>query len=243
MKKKVIAAGIAIAAIVIAVIVFYLLSNINSLIAGIIEKHGSDVTGTSVGVSGVNISLREGSGSIAGLTVANPEGFEANDAFSLGAIAIDIDLKSVRQNPIVIDEVVIREPVIYAEITGTGASNIGELRRRIQAYAAGTSGGASGGASKNIRISRFIFEQGRVEVDASALGVKKQTITLPEIRLSDVGGVRGAAPDAIAKIILTAVSGKALSEIANSEVNRLIKDQLGGSVTDKAKKLLKKIGK
>jgi uncharacterized protein involved in outer membrane biogenesis len=244
MKKKIIAGGIACVAIIIAFAAYYLLSNLNSLVAGIIEKYGSSVTGTNVGVSGVDISLREGKGSISDLTVANPEGFETSNAFSLGDIVIDIDLKSIRENPVVIDEIYIRAPVINAEITKTGASNLDELRKRVQAYTAGASGGGgkSAGESKNIRIKRFVFEQGRIEVDASALGVEKRTITLPEIRLNDVGGTSGAAPDEIAKVILTTVTNKALSEIANSEVNRLIKDQLGGSITDKAKGLLKKIG-
>jgi uncharacterized protein involved in outer membrane biogenesis len=245
MKKKVIGGGFAIVVIAIAVAAFYLLSNLNSLIAGTIEKHGSDVTDTSVRVSGVDISLREGRGSIKGLTVASPEGFEASDAFSLGDITVDIDLKSIREDPVVIDEIRIRAPVVNAEVTSTGASNIDELRKRVQEYAAGASGGGgdeSRGETKKFRIKRFVFEQGRVEVDASALGVEKQTITLPEIRLSDVGGASGAAPDEIAKVILTTVAKKVMSEIANSEVNRLIKDQLGDSITDKAKGLLEKIG-
>jgi hypothetical protein len=245
MKRKIIAGGIVIVAIAIALATFYLLSNLNSLIAGAIETHGSDVTDTSVGVSGVDISLREGRGTISGLRVASPEGFEASDAFSLGDITVDIDLKSVREDPVVIDEIRIRAPVVNAEVTSTGASNIDELRKRVQAYTAGVSGGGdgtSGGETKKLRIKRFVFEQGRVEVDASALGVEKRTITLPEIRLSDVGGASGAAPDEIAKVILTTVAKKVMSEIANSEVDRLVKDQLGDSITDKAKGLLSKIG-
>ena len=152
-----------------------------------------------------------------GLRVASPEGFKANDAFSLGDITVDIDLKSVREDPVVIDEIRIRAPVVNAEVTKTGASNIDELRKRVQAYTAGVSGGGdgkSGGETKKLRIKRFVFEQGRVEVDASALGVEKRTITLPEIRLSDVGGASGAAPDEIAKVILTTVAKKVMSEIA-----------------------------
>jgi uncharacterized protein involved in outer membrane biogenesis len=246
MKKKIIAGVAAIVVIVIVVAVFYLLSNLNSLVAGAIEKYGSDVTDTRVGVSGVDISLREGRGSISGLTVANPEGFEASNAFSLADITVDIDLKSVREDPVVIDEIRIRAPVVNAEITESGASNIDELRKQVQAYTAGASGGGdsdgSGGEKKNIRIKQFVFEQGRVEVDASALGVEKRTITLPEIRLTDVGGTSGAVPDKIAKVILTTVTNKVMSEIADSEVDRLIKDQLGDSAADKAKGLLDKIG-
>ncbi len=243
MKKVLII--IAILVVLIAIGAYFLLSNLNSLVAKAIEKHGSSVTQTSVSVSGVEIKLRDGRGSIKGLHIANPKGFQARDAFSLGDITVDIDIKSVREDPIVIDEIRIQAPVVYAEATKSGSTNINELRKRVQAATAGSTGeGAeSGGPTKRIRIKQFVFEKGSIEVDASALGVEKRTITLPEIRLSDVGGTRGAPPNEIAKIVLTALAEKTASEVAGSEVNRLIEDQLGGSLQNKAKELLDKIGK
>jgi hypothetical protein len=240
MKKILIGGTIAIVVIAIAVGAFYLLSNLNSLVADAIETHGSEVTDTSVRVSGVDIALREGRGTITGLSVASPEGFESQVAFSLGDITVDIDLGSVRKDPTVIDEVRIRAPVINAEIKKSGVSNIDELRKRVQAYTA-ASGESTDGDAKRIRIKTFVFEQGRIEVDATALGVEKRTLTLPEIRMSNVGGTSGGAPDVIAKEVLSVVAKNVASEIANSEINRLIKDQLGESLTDKAKGLLKKI--
>lgn len=243
MKKILIIAGVVVI-VLIAVAVIFLFSNLNSLVAKAIEKHGSDATQTNVSVSGVDISLREGRGSIKGLQVASPDGFKARNAFSLDDITVDIDIKSVRQDPIVIDEIRIQAPIVNAEIMETGASNIDELRKRVQAYTGGTTGesGESSGEAKRIRIKKFVFEKGRVDVDASALGLEKRTIALPEIRLNDVGGTSGAPPDEIARIILTTVVKKVTSEIASSEVDRLIKDKLGGSITDKAKGLLEKIG-
>jgi hypothetical protein len=222
---------------------YYLLSNLNSLVAGAIETHGSEVTDTQVGVSQVDISLREGRGSITGLRVASPDGFEARDAFSLADITVDIDLGSVREDPIVIDEVRIQAPVINVELTETGASNIDELRKRVQAHTSGSSGSGNSDDMKKVRIKKFVFEEGRVVVDASAIGVDKQEITLPEIHLENVGGSDGAPPDEIAKIIVTTVAKNVTSEIASSEIDRLIKKELGGgSLTDKAQNLLKKIG-
>jgi hypothetical protein len=243
MKKAV---SIIIAVIVaVAAIVLLLLSNLNSLVAKVIEEQGGKVTQTSVRVSGVEISLREGRGSIEGLRVASPDGYKARDAFTLEDITVDIDIKSLRQEPIVIDEIRIKAPAVNVEVTKTGASNIEELRKNVQAYAADQGGESdeSRRRSKRIRIDQFVFEEGSVVVDASALGLEKRTITLPEIRLIDVGGSEGAPPDEIAKIILAAVAKKATSEIASSELGRSIRDELGGSITDKAKGLLDKIRK
>jgi hypothetical protein len=238
--KKLIIGVVVVAAIAAAVAIFYLASNLNSLVAAAIEKNGSGVTDTSVKVSGVDISLREGRGSITDLQVANPEGFKSRDAFSLGDITVDLDLGSVRQDPIVIDEVRIRAPLVFVELTGKGDSNIEVLRKRIQAHTAG-SGGSSDGDAKNIRIKKFVFEKGRIEVDASALDIEKRTLKLPEIYLNDVGGPNGAPPDQVAKLIFAEVAKKVGSEIASSEVNRLIQDHLGESLSDKAKGLLKTI--
>ena len=244
MKKKLLIAGIGILIVLLVVIVILLLSSLNSLVAKAIEKNGSNVTQTGVRVSGVDISLRNGRGSIKGLRVESPDGFETRTAFALDDIAIEIDIKSIRQDPVVIEEIRIQAPLVKAEITKKGVSNIDELRKRVQGYTAGAAGesGESGGRTKRIRIERFVFEKGSVEVDASALGLEKRTLALPEIRLDDVGGTNGAPPDEIARIVLKAIAGKVISEIAGSELDRLVKEKLGGSPTDKAKQLLEKIG-
>jgi hypothetical protein len=242
--KKLLIVGIVIIVLVV-IIVVSLMSNLGSLVAKAIEKNGSNVTQTGVRVSGVHISLRDGRGSIRGLRVASPDGFETRTAFSLEEITVEIDIKSVRKDPVVIEEIRIQSPVVNAEITKTGTSNIDELRKRVQAYNAGTAGESdeSSGRTKRIRIERFVFEKGSVEVDASALGLEKRTIVLPEIRLDDVGGTTGAPPDEIARIVLKAIAGKVTSEIAGSELDRSVKKKLGGSLGDKAKGLLEKIGK
>ncbi len=242
--KKVLIIAFVVAVVLIAAVIYLLFSNLNMLLAKEIEKNGNEVTQTSVKVSGVDVSIRKGRGSIKGLAVASPEGFEASKAFSLEDITLDIDIKSLREDPIVIDEIRIHAPVVYAEVTKTGASNIGELRKRVEAYGAGKGGDGGGpdGPVKRIRIRQFVFERGKIEVDASALGIEKRTITLPEIRLDNVGGAGGALPDEIAKIIIMTVAGKAVSKVASSETQKLIEEKLGGSLGDKAKDLIKKIG-
>lgn len=243
MKKLLLIAGIVVI-VAIVIVVVLLVSNLNGLVAKAIEKGGSEATQTKVGVGGVDISLREGRGSIKGLEIASPEGYTARTAISLGDIIVDIDVESLRNDPIVLDEVRIQAPVVNAEITKDGRLNISELRRRVEEYAAKAvkGGGESSGSAKRIRIERFVFEQGRVTIDASALGMEKRTIDLPAMRLEDVGGSAGAPPGEIAKIVLAAFAEKTGDEIAGSGLDRLINEKLGGSVGDRAKELLKKIG-
>jgi uncharacterized protein involved in outer membrane biogenesis len=243
MKKFVIGGSVALLVIVIVVILSYVLTNLDSLVAKAIEKHGSEVTGTSVRVSGVDVSLSEGRGSIEGLSVANPEGFSGTRAFQLGNITVDLDLESVRSNPIVLDEVRIQAPMIHAEIAKDGKTNIGELRRHIEAFTGtGDSQDKGGKAQKRIRIKSFIFEEGKIAVDATALDADKIDITLPAIRLENLGGAGGAPPEVIVKQVLTVLTQDAGKAIAHSEINHLIGEELGDALPDKAKSLLKKLG-
>ncbi len=238
MKKILVAVIVIVVVIVIAAVLLF--SNLDSIVAKAIEANGGNVTNTKVRVAGVDLSLREGRGTVRGLTVANPHGFEARDAFTLEEITLDIDIESLRGEPIIVDEIRIKAPIVNAEITKTGASNIEKIRENVKAYTSG-GGERSSGREKMIRIKSFVFEQGRVEVDVSALGLENRTIELPEIRLSDVGGENGAPPDEIAKIILMEVGTKVSREIAGSQLDRMIQEKLGGSITDKAKGLLDKI--
>lgn len=234
---------LAVVVVVVVAFIFFALSNLDKLIARAIETNGSEVTKTSVTVAGVEVSLRDGKGSIKGLDIASPEGFEAKKVFSLGDITLGIDVQSLRSETIVINEILISAPVVFAEVTKTGATNIDRLKKNVEEYMPEPSGEGEdqGGKEKLVLVRQFVFEKGRIEVDASALGLEKRTIDLPEIRLSDVGGPDGALPGEIAKIVLTAVARKAATQIGSSEINRLIEEKLGGELKDKAKGLLDKI--
>ena len=111
-------AGVLVAAIAVGLV--FLVSNLNSLVARIVEDEGSEVTATQVAVAGVDISLREGRGEMAGLTIASPRDFAAREAFSLGGIVVDIDVESLRSDPLVIEEIRVRAPVVNAEIHRDG---------------------------------------------------------------------------------------------------------------------------
>lgn len=240
MKKKLIGGIVAIAVLAIGATVFFGLFGLNGFLKGAIEDHGSDATATSVQVSKVDVALTEGRGSIKGLSIASPDGFKAREAFALGDITVDIDVSSVRKDPVVIDLIRIAAPVVNAEFNKSGESNIDRIRKSVQSFVPASSSDAGSDGDKDakrIRIKSFVFEKGRIELDASELGVEKRSVDLPELRLSDIGGANGATPDQLAKEILSAVSKNVVSQIARSE----IKDRIGDTVKDKASDLLKKV--
>jgi hypothetical protein len=117
--------------VVVAIAAVYLWSSLDSIVAAAIEKYGSQTTQTDVRVSSVKLSLTAGEGVIEGLTVGNPSGFTEQHVFRLGKITTRIDLATVRQDPIVIDEIVVNDPRVFYEINRAGQSNVSELKKRL----------------------------------------------------------------------------------------------------------------
>ena len=145
--------GLAVLAAIIVAAVIFLLSSLDSIVAGAIEKYGSQVTQTPVRVSSVSIDLKSGSGAINELRVGNPAGFKAPDILTLGGISTRIDTASVTQDPIVIDEISISAPRVVYEINKAGASNIKVLEQNIAASSgAGKSGSEASGSPEGPRL-------------------------------------------------------------------------------------------
>lgn len=244
MNRKFLVIALVVAAVAVGAVTL-LVSNLDSLVAKLIESEGSQVTGTDVAVSGVKISLKEGSGAISGLTIASPDGFEPAHAFTLGGIRLDLDLGSLRGDPVVIDEIRVSAPQVAAQILADGSSNILALQEHVEQYAAAHGGSGKSGDGKGtpqdtrrIRITRLVFDGGRIALDATALGDKQREVALPAFTLTDLGGSAGAAPDELAKAVLGTLTREAAQAIAKSG----IKQKAGEVIEDQAKGLLDKIG-
>ncbi len=137
--KKVVLGAILVLLVTIGFGVYYLLSNLDSIVKSAIEKYGSEATQTSVQVASVKIVLQDGSGAIRGLTVDNPQGFSAPRAFSLGEIATQIDLKSLSEEVPVIEHITIRAPEVFYELNEKGRNNLDSLKKNLQSGEAASS--------------------------------------------------------------------------------------------------------
>ena len=101
---------------------FYL----DSIVKSGIEVVGSNLLGTEVTVDSVSLSPLSGQGSISGLRVENPEGFESQYAFELDSVLVSIDVNSVFTDTAEIESIVIMQPVITYE-TKIASDNIRTL--------------------------------------------------------------------------------------------------------------------
>jgi len=241
--------------VLLAAAVFYLLSNLDRIVAAAIEKYGSNATGTSVKVSSVRIRLNAGEGSVSDLRVGNPRGFSTPNAVSLGNISIAVDTGSLTGDPVVIDKISVSSPRITYEINRSGVSNINEIRKNIETSGkTGASGNAdAGGGSKEgkkLLIRSLVIEGGEVAVQVAALSGDPLSASLPRMELKNIGGKGGSTPSEIAEQILgplmkqagVAASGTGIGQYLGKQAEEVQKaleekarQKLGGTGTEAAK--------
>ncbi len=241
--KVLIGAGIVLAVVVAGL--FYLGSRLDSIVQAAIERYGSEATGTQVSVSSVNLSLREGRGTLHGLSIANPQGFSDGDAIRFGTITLAFDLDSLRgRSPIIINEATIEAPYVAYEQNRAGKSNLQTIEANIDRYRGPGSETpkpqTAPGEEQRILIKKFVFEDGKIQISAPEL---KEPIdrNLPSIRMNDVGGSQGATPPEIGKLVLAQFARSAGRTLAREGLQRFLDKQFGKETGEKAGGLLNSI--
>ena len=245
---------VAVLAVIIIAALVYILSSLDAIVAGTIEHFGSQVTQTPVQVSSVSIDLKAGTGTIEQLSVGNPDGFFAPNIFTLGGISTRLDVTSIGNDPIVIEEIRVEKPDVIYEINKVGASNIKELQKNIEQSTGGsgeTAAETPQSSGPKMVIRKLVIEGGKIEANVVALGDKPLSAELPRIQLNDIGEKSGGATGAeitqqvmnaiiarvgpaVASLGLEKYVGKSLDE-AKALLNEKAGDQLGESLGEKAK--------
>ena len=243
--RKFILIGVALVVVAIGAAVWFLMSNLDSIVKKVIETAGTEVAGVKVSVGDVKISLSEGKASISGLTVANPAGFTAPQAFKLGQSSVALDTGSLTGNPIVIKDVSVASPEVTYEL-GAQGSNIDAIQRNVAAKTAGGSAKTAekpeekkAGDEKKVVIDRLAITKGTVTLASSIPGVKGSA-GLGDIVLTGIGRKSGGAtPAEVAKQILDSLSKSALNSAKSlglglSNVGDAVKgavpDDVGGAL-------------
>ena len=103
---------IAAVAVVVVAVLLYAAASLDRLVKQGIETYGSRIVGAPVRVGSVEISLSSGRGTLRELSISNPDGFSSGEALRLGEITLDIQLSSLTQEPLVIQEVKILAPEV-----------------------------------------------------------------------------------------------------------------------------------
>jgi hypothetical protein len=240
MLKK-LAIGLVALVVLVAGVAYYLLAGLDDYIKTAMEKYGSEATQAEVKVGGVKIGLKDGSGQITNISIANPKGFTAPQAFTLGEVKIVIDPATVTKDVITIKEVLIDKPQLFYEPNLGGAGNLETIQKNVSAYAAKLGGGSSGSstpaassgakAEKKLIIERVAIQGGQVSIKSPALAQANSNLytELPAITLRDIGKARGGAtPAEISNEIIGALSQQA-ARAATSKLGGVLQGLQGGA--------------
>lgn len=185
----------------------------DSLVKSGIEVVGSEILGTAVTVSAVSISPLNGSGSISGLKIENPAGFESDYALELESISLKLNVGSVFSEVIEVESVTIIQPAISYE-TKLVSDNIRTLLDNLsseQGGAGGTETEESAGRQIIIRELKILDPQLNL-----VAGFVTAPVPLPDIEMQDIGAEDDTSSVAAAiSLVLSELSGSILTNLPN----------------------------
>ena len=233
--------------VLIAVGVVWVLGSLDDIVKKQIEVVGTELTGTNVSVGGVNIELTDGSGSITGLTVANPKGYQADQAFKMKLLHLGIDLPSVGKNPLILKELVIDSPAVAMEMNEKGGSNLKEISDNVSANTAAADKQASEtqqkteGEALRILIRKLVIKDVGYSVHSNFEKIEDREGTLPTITLNNVGGSKGSTPGEIGKIVIGELTQRVIKQAAVGGIRKAVKDKVDDAVGGLGG-MLKKLG-
>ena len=237
--KRLVFTALALAALVAAGA--YLLGSLDARVARAIEAQGTEIVGTRVRVDSVDIELAAGRGTIRNVRVANPEGYSDADAISLAEIELEIDARSLGEQPFRITRVRVGDSVVHFELHADGGSNIEQISRHIRGDSdRNEPEPASGKEPQRLAIGEFAFAGGEIFLEHPGAEAAER-VHLPGLELNDLGGERGATGGEIGEQIARAFTRRVVVATAGHQVGRAVQKELGEAAGDAAETILRHV--
>jgi hypothetical protein len=232
------------ALIIVAIAVWLLASNLNSIVKKIVEDAGSNALGTHVALNSAEINLTEARAALAGLTIANPKGFNERNAFELGGIEVVLDPATVTGNEIVIPSIIIDKATLTFEQIGSN-NNLQVLMNNLDSSS--DSGATANDATDTeilIVIEELHLNDASMTIIADQVS-KPLNVSLPDITVRNIGR-RGAgvtpdqATEAIIQPILKQAQAAAKNHVKDEakDIARAEADKQKGKLMESAQKKL-----
>ena len=225
----------------------FLLFSMDSLVTMAVEKYGSEALQAEVTLDETKISATSGKGTLRGLKVGNPKGFESDSAFRLGEVSMTLDVGSITKDTVLIKEILIAGPEITYEI-GANGSNLDALQKNVAKQTGGGKGKSSDAekparsdeGGKKLIIDSLIIKDGKVNVSAVGLKGQKMSVKLPKVQLAGIGRDKGgASPAEVIKKLMDAINAAAGGAVKTLDLGKVLENIEGVAET---KKLLEKGG-
>lgn len=249
MKKRIFFGLLAVIVVALAIV----WCSLETIVKKVVNKYGTEITGTEVRLEGFNLSPLQGRVAIKGLTVANPANYKSPYLLSLGGVSVKIDLKSLTTNTIVVEDITVDQPAITYEMLSLTQNNIKQLQDNIAKNTVSSAApkaeepkkaeAKTSDAGKQVIIRKVTVNAGELKAVTNVPGDKGLIdVKLPEIVLTDIGGqkkgesITASVAKILNKILATAsqtVVKSGLGDLKNVAKENL--DNVVGGVKDKVK--------
>ena len=198
----------------------------NTLIARSVEKIAPSFTGTPVALESVDLQIFKGTLSLRNLKVGNPQGFSQKDIFAVDKVDVALKPLSLLGNKIVIKNITVDGVTLNYEIVGN-KSNLsviqdnlsGNVKKPVQQSKANAAP-KDEKSSKSVVIDSLLIENVRAGAYVSGVGM---TLTLPSVRLTDIGKSKPSTMRDVIEKVLTVFSKETVSAISKETV-KAVKD-------------------
>ncbi len=210
-----------------------LLLNLNRAAKAAVETGGNMVLGVPTTLEKASVSVTDGSFGLDGLVLGSPDGFKAEEIFRLGHGHVEVKLASLLGDEIVVREVVIDGAEITIEMSG-GRINWDVIMEGLKGE---PSEEEKEELSKNIRLDRLVFTNGRIKIEGMPVSVPLPTVEIKDIRTAEGTGVTVRnvlvqVVESLRKEVFAAVAKasdlKALGELPGELASALMKGDIEG---------------
>ncbi len=228
MIKKVLISVVFLLLLVGGGLFFYL----DSIVKSGIEVAGSSLLGTAVTVDSVLISPISGQGTISGLRVENPEGFDSQYAFELDSVAVNIDVNSLFSDVVEVESITIMQPIITYE-TKITTDNIRTLLANLPESEPATGSPEAAESGQQVVIREFHMVGSQLNF---VTAVVSAPITLADIEIRNIGAEGGSssAANAVRVVLQELVQTILSSDLPSLD---LLRESVEGRVRDGAQRV------
>ena len=242
MKKWVIIIA-AVVIVVVAILFVVVLSNLGPVIKTAVNTYGPKITETEVRLSDVDVSLLSAQAKMKKFYLGNPARFNSPEAMTVKSIYIDINEKSLLEDPIIIEKIeVIAPEITYEKMGGTDnfKTILNNIKRTVgKEKRAGKALGEKG-KGKKIIIKDFILRDGKIKLVTSVIGGEGISSPLPDIHLKNIGQKDGgASPGEVFGEIFETLYAKIISPDVTNVLNSQLKE-LGSKIDATGKNITRK---
>jgi hypothetical protein len=226
MKKGLYAIG-ALLVIIIGVGLFVKIKGVD-LIKSAASTSGREMLGAKVSLDDISLGLLDGTASISGLSIGQPEGFGDDQSFTVETFYIKLEPMSLFGDHIKMDSILIDNPVLTLVLIGTD-TNFTKLQTNLDLPADETEAGAVKMSIKQLHLNKT-----QLKIRSDKLGDKQ--VTLADVHLTNIGiDENGVAPSEVLRLSLDALRPQIAKALVKLGIKNKLSKELESQVGDKLK--------